>query len=161
GADPDGGALQHVGVLGHEQLDLEARDVLAPAPDAVAHAVDEGVPAVGVDLEGVARVEPAVAPGGGRLLRRLAVADVQRPRFGAADDHRADHAGGDGLVELVDEADLGPRVRQALPTAVLPRAVVPARGDRAADLGLAVAGGDLHPEAPLEVGHLRDHRSDD
>ena len=54
GPDPERGALDDVGVLGHELLHLEARDVLAAAADAVAHAVDEGVPTVGVDLEGVA-----------------------------------------------------------------------------------------------------------
>ena len=45
-----------------EGLHLERRDVLAPPADGVAQPVDEVVPAVVVDPERVAGVEPAVAP---------------------------------------------------------------------------------------------------
>ena len=159
--DADGRALGDVGMFGHQRLDLERRDVLAAAADRVAHPVDEVVPAVAVDPERVAGVEPAVAPRLGRLLRHLVVARVERPRLGGAHDHLPDLAGVDRLVVLVDDAHLGPRVVEAFPSAVRPRAVLPARGHGHADLGLPVAGGDPDAEATLEAGDLGDHRAED
>ena len=161
GGHTDRGALRNVGVLGDEGLHLEGRDVLAPAADGVAQTVDEVVPAVVVAPERVTGVEPPVAPGGRGLLGHLVVSDVQRPRLGAADDQLADLAGGHRLVVLVDDAHLRPRVVLAAATAVLPRPVVPAGGDRHAGLGLPVPGRRTHAEAGLELLDLRDHRPQD
>ena len=59
----DRGGLAHRGMAEQLDLDLIGRDVLAAAADRVLQAVDEMVVAVGVAEEGIAGVEPAVAPG--------------------------------------------------------------------------------------------------
>ena len=161
GAHPDRGALAYRRMLRDGRLDLEGGDVLAAAADRVVHPVDEVEVAVLVFAERVAGVKPAAAPGFGGAVGHPVVAEVQRTWLVAAHDHLADLTGWERLVVLVDDADLVVRPGQPPPAAGLPRPVVPAGGDGCADLGLAVADGDLHAEAPLEVGDLRDHRAED
>ena len=78
------------GMLAHERLDLERRDVLAAPADRVLHAVDEVVVAVLVVAEAVAGVEPAVAPRRRGLLGHAVVAGVHHPRVAGAHDQLAD-----------------------------------------------------------------------
>ena len=118
-------------VLGDRGLDLERRDVLAAPPDRVAHAVDEVVPAVLVDAERVAGVEPAVAP----RRRPSAPASCSSPTLsahgsGLRTTSSPDLAGRNRLVVLVDDAHLGPRVVLAAAAAVRPTARGPTRSLR-------------------------------
>src|SRR5262249_35373765 len=140
--------------------DFEARDVLTPAADAVAQAIDEVVPALVVVFDCVTGVEPTVAPRFDRLLRVVVVADVQRPRLARAHNELADDIGPDRFVEGIDGADLMPGVAVTRSTARRPRPMIPRCRERAANFGLTVGRAHAHAEATLEVQHFRDHRAD-
>src|SRR4051794_36358331 len=90
-------------------LDLERGDVLTAPADRVLHAIDEEKLAVLAHAEGIAGVEPAVAPGAGRGFGVLVVAVVHRPRPVGAHDQLADLAGRHLAVVLVDDARLDSR----------------------------------------------------
>ena len=95
-------------------LDLEGGDVLAAPADRVLHAVDEEELPVRVDAEGVAGVEPAVAPRRARSPPGLlVVAVVHRPGPVGAHDQLADRAGRHLAVVLVDDARLDAGARPA------------------------------------------------
>jgi hypothetical protein len=105
-ADRDAGRLGHGRVGHHVPFDLEGGDVLSPPAQRVLVAVVEGVVPVGVASEGVAGVEPAVAPGGHRRRRVADVPAGQFPRPVGPHDEFADLAAGHGHVVPVDDADL-------------------------------------------------------
>ncbi len=154
------GGLDHVGMLVHEGLDLERRDVLAPSADGVLDAVDEVVVAIAVDRERVAGVEPTVLPRRGRRLGLAVVATVDHPWLTRAHDELTDLVGGERLVVLVDDLHLVARPPRAeLAAAPVVRELVAVGRERRADLGHAVAGSDLHAEAPLELVDLRHERA--
>ena len=125
-------------------LDLERGDVLAAPADRVLHAVDEEVVAVLVDAEGIAGVEPAVAPGPRRRLGILVVAVVHRPRPIGAHDQLADLAGRHLAVVLVDDPHLDAGTR---PAAGAERRRVLARQERRRHLGHVEDGVDVAAEA--------------
>src|SRR6476659_2334913 len=87
-------------------LDLEARDVLGPAPDGVLHTVDEVQVALRVTAKRVAGVEPAVAPRLDRLVGHAEVAAIHAPWLGRAHDQLADVTVGNRAVVLVDDPKL-------------------------------------------------------
>src|SRR5581483_9033521 len=79
--DTDGRALHDPRMPVDLRFELERRDVLPPPPDAVLDAIDEVVTAIGVVHEGVAGMEPAVAPSLGGLIRPPEVPEAHGPRL--------------------------------------------------------------------------------
>src|SRR5581483_4381093 len=88
------------------RLDLPRGDVLAAAPDAVLHPVDEEQEAVLVDPAAVARVEPEVPPGLDRVIGALVVAAEEREAALGPRDDLAGDVRRAGLVVLVDDPDV-------------------------------------------------------
>src|SRR6185437_1529188 len=96
-------------------LDLEGGDVLAAAADRVLEPIDEDVLALGIDMERIPRMEPAVPPGPRGRFGIVVVAVAHRPRARRAQDHLADRAPRYLAIVLVDEADLDAGAPSAAP----------------------------------------------
>ena len=154
----DDGRLADVGEGDDLGLDLERRNVLAAAPDRVLDAVDEEVIAVGVDPEGIAGVEPAIAPGPRRRFQVLVVAVVHRPGPVGTHQHLADLADGDLAVVRVDQPHVDARAHLAAGAA---HRRIRLRDDGRGDLGHVEDRVDVRAEAPVEFERALAERHDE
>ena len=132
-------------------LDLERRDVLAPAADAILDPIDEVEPAAGIESACIAGVKPQVLPGFDALLRHPLITGHEAPRQLGTNDDLADLLRRKGPVVGIEDPHLEELFEDGARAARLERVAGNAVGDDV-DLGHAVALDQRHTEALFERG---------